>query len=233
MNTASGRSQAGAVFRHSPCFCPCCVWPFATQVAAFAGELREQAAAIQDRSAFAVEALTVQRSDHLHPVHAVLEAERGVRAGLVDGRLDRASRHRRRSRRTGRARSPRLAWPVPRPRATGQRTSCRSRGRAPNDVEDFGHAASALGVSSAGRRLLGDEPSERHPGDREANEVGDCERKRRADDAEHPDQGQSKNRRRRGRARSRRTRACRLRRRATSCRSSRRHIRAATAMTRS
>jgi hypothetical protein len=62
-------------------------------VAAFAIELREQAASVQDCATFAVEALTILRSYDLHTMHAVLEAERGVGACLVDGSLNRTSRH--------------------------------------------------------------------------------------------------------------------------------------------
>ena len=43
-------------------------------VAAFAIELRERAASVQDCATFVVEALTILRSYDLHTMHAVLEA---------------------------------------------------------------------------------------------------------------------------------------------------------------
>ena len=54
--------------------------PVSDPIAALAAELSEQAAAVQDRAAFAVEALSIKRSDDLDPMNSGLEAERGVRA---------------------------------------------------------------------------------------------------------------------------------------------------------
>ena len=112
-------------------------------IAAFAAELREQAAAIQDRPAFAIEALTVERSDDLQPVNAVLEAERCVGpAWSTAAWIELPASPQ--SRRTGRAAFTTPCVAGAEAAATGLREHRAEHEGDPNvAVEDLGHAASA------------------------------------------------------------------------------------------
>src|SRR5882724_6686026 len=99
---AFGQAACRDLFSALPVFSSALLLPTRHPVASLAAKGREQATAVENRLALAVEALPRLGANGLHPVNAVLETECCAIAGAVDRGLDRGTGlHRDRTWRTG------------------------------------------------------------------------------------------------------------------------------------